>query len=386
MSEQRPQSVTESGRTVDDAVQRALRRMGMSRGDVDVEVVEEGRHGIFGIGQSQATVRVTAKSGAGRGRGASGGGRSATAPPLPKIDDYADPQELEPGQRRGRGGSGGGERERGRGGDRRPQRRLDPARYGNQSENADGGDSDRDSGGDAPAAPEAVEPDHRARGRSGGRSGGRSRDGDRRSRPIRGRDRDRDRDGDRDRDRERPPARPPLPPFELLADPEFEPGDDPRQFAVELLTDLSRLLGFDVNVTARDPETPMDGLDHAIAVLDVDPNGDEDLGLLIGRHGSHVAALQYVVNVILSRALEGNHPITVDVDGYRRRREQALVEMAERARGEVEEYGEPVELGSMPPAERRIIHLQFQDDEELTTKSVGSGQSRRVRILYRETE
>ena len=112
--------------------------------------------------------------------------------------------------------------------------------------------------------------------------------------------------------------------------------------------------------------------------------GDEDLGLLIGRHGAHVAALQYVVNVIVSRALDGNNPVTVDVDGYRRRRETALVEMAQRAAAEVREQGEPVTLGVMPAAERRIIHLQLQDDPELKTESQGEGSSRRVRILYRD--
>ena len=128
----------------------------------------------------------------------------------------------------------------------------------------------------------------------------------------------------------------------------------------------------------------MDGLGHAVAVLDVKPVGDEDLGLLIGRHGAHVAALQYVVNVIVSRALDGNNPVTVDVDGYRRRRETALVEMAQRAAAEVREHSEPVTLGVMPAAERRIIHLQLQDDPELMTESQGEGSSRRVRILYRD--
>ncbi len=153
---------------------------------------------------------------------------------------------------------------------------------------------------------------------------------------------------------------------------------------MEVLTDIAHQLGFDVDVTARDPETPMDGLGHAVAVLDVNPVGEEDLGLLIGRHGSHVSALQYVVNVIISRALTGNNPVTVDVDGYRRRREEALVDMAQRAASEVRERGEDVTLGAMPPAERRIVHLQLQDDPELTTESFGEGESRRVRIRYRD--
>ncbi len=350
-------AIEQAGRTVDDAVQAALRRLGMSRAQVDVEVLQEGRTGILGIGHAQSLVRVTP-------RGSDRGSRSGSdAPALPRIDDYSDLTEIEGGtqsevaSRSGR--SGGGRRSGGR------RTVVQPTAPGSTS----GSDSQQ-----------SVQPDHRSRSRpasappaSGGRRDrGRARQGNRR----RGRSRDEARD--------RQPARAPIGPFELLADPDFEPNEDPRQFAVEVLTDVAHQLGFDVQVTARDPETPMDGLGHAVAVLDVAPVGDEDLGLLIGRHGAHVAALQYVVNVIVSRALDGNNPVTVDVDGYRRRRETALVEMAQRAAAEVREQGEPVTLGVMPAAERRIIHLQLQDDPELKTESQGEGSSRRVRILYRD--
>ena len=350
-------AIEQAGRTVDDAVQAALRRLGMSRAQVDVEVLEEGRTGIFGIGHAQSLVRVTPRSGGARGS------RSSGAPALPRIDDYSDLTEVEsespsdPAPRSGR--SGGGRRSGGR------RTTVQPT----AGESASGSDSQ-----------ETVQPDHRSRSRPRAatpasaprRDRGRGRQGNRR----RGRS--------RDDARERQPARQPIGPFELLADPDFEPNEEPREFAVEVLTDIAHQLGFDVQVTARDPETPMDGLGHAVAVLDVQPVGDEDLGLLIGRHGAHVAALQYVVNVIVSRALDGNNPVTVDVDGYRRRRETALVEMAQRAATEVREGGEPVTLGVMPAAERRIIHLQLQDDPELMTESQGEGSSRRVRILYRD--
>ena len=350
-------TIEQSGRTVDDAIQYALQRLGLSRAQVDIEVLDEGRTGIFGIGHAQSLVRVTPRSGVSSSRA-----RSAT-PALPKIDDYSDLTEIEPGQRREptgqRGGSAGGRRRSG------ARTVVEPG--------------DRDVAGPDDEQQD-VQPDHRSRSRSrqlapsGDARAGRGRRGQ--GRTGRGRR--------QDGARERQPARPPLAPFELLADPDFEPNEDPRQFAVEVLTDIAHQLGFDVEVTAREPETPMDGLGHAVAVLDVKPVGDEELGLLIGRHGAHVAALQYVVNVIISRALEGNNPVTVDVDGYRRRRETALVEMAQRAASEVREQGEPVTLGIMPAAERRIIHLQLQDDPELKTESFGEGSSRRVRILYRD--
>lgn len=338
-------TIEQSGRTVDDAVQAALRKLGLSRAEVEVNVIEEGRAGIGPIGHRPAVVRVTPL---GAADPASGSGASS---PLPRIDDYADPTELDPGQRPA---------------PREGQRRRGRSRAAERE------------------APAEVQPDHRQRSRprqvvqpSGGRRGRRS-GGREHQRAESGRQSNRRRGGSR------PAPREPLPPFELLADPDYEPNEDPKQFAVELLTDIVRHLGFEVEVVARDPQTPMDGLNHAVAVLDVNAVGGEDLGLLIGRHGSHVAALQYLVNVILSRSVEGNHPITVDVDGYRRRRETALVEMAQRAAAEVREFGEPVELNAMPAAERRIIHLQIQDDPELSTHSVGEGASRRVRILYRE--
>ena len=327
-----------SGRTVDDAVQRALRRLGLSRTEVEVEVLSEGRSGVLGIGNANATVRVTPNPGT-----SARAEPSRERDPLPRIDDYADPQELEPGQRRRR----------------QPQRRV---------VNRPADDED-----------DQPQPDHRRRGRPReilNRPARRNEPPAAAPRTSRGRS--------QPRERVRSEPRPPIPPFELLADPDFEPDSDPRIFAAELLTDIIHLMGFDTIVEARDPETPMDGLNHSIAVLDVKPKPGDDLGLLIGRHGSHIAAIQYIVNVILSHALDGNNPITVDIDGYKRRREDALEEIAQRTSAEVRDYGQPVELSPMPAAERRIIHLALQDDPELTTESVGDGPSRRIRIVYRE--
>jgi spoIIIJ-associated protein len=351
------EAIEQSGRTVDDAVQAALRRLGLSRAQVEVEVLDEGRTGIFGIGHAQSLVRVTPRT------GTQSQGRQSPSRSLPKIDDYSDLTEIEPGQsgesRRRGGRSGGGRRT----GDRRAVVQS-PDR-----ESASATETQRE-----------VQPDHRSRSRPQQVTTG---SGGRRER-VRGRQGGRNRGRGREESRERQPARTPLAPFELLADPDFEPNENPQQFAVEVLTDVAHQLGFDVEVTAREPQTPMDGLGHAVAVLDITPVGEEDLGLLIGRHGAHVSALQYVVNVIVSRALDGNNPVTVDVDGYRRRRETALEEMAQRAASEVRERGEPVTLGVMPAAERRIIHLQLQEDPDLKTESFGEGSSRRVRILYRD--
>ena len=194
--------------------------------------------------------------------------------------------------------------------------------------------------------------------------------------------------GGRGRGRDPDPImqREPLP-FELTADPDFEPEDDqdPTQFALAVLTDLVRLMKLEADVTARDPETPMDGLDHAVAVLDVTSSADgEDLDLLIGRRGEHLAALQYIVNLIVNRALEGRHAFTVDVDGHKRRREQTIEQLAKEAADEVRESHATVELEPMPAAERRIVHLTLSEDPEIETESAGAGDARRVQIVYRD--
>lgn len=364
MATDSPNSVEMTGKTVDDAVLHALRRLGKSRNQVDVHVITEGRPGVFGIGATEARVRVSLiGAGPAPSRDADTGA-GATPPeddsrPLPKIDDYADYQEVEgrPGGR-GRGGRG-----RGRGGSPPAREARPPASAGRGgpprgSQSRDSWDRPDSAGG--------------GRGREGG--GGRGRG---RGRGGYGRDRDRDRE----------PIIPPEPlPFDLIADPEFEPEDnqDPTEFATAVCTDLVRLMRLEANVSARPPETPMDGLNHAVAVLEVTPtDGGEDLDILVGRNGEHLAALQYVVNLIVNRALEGRHAFTVDVDGYKRRREQELHAIAAEAAAEARETHEMVELQPMSPAERRIIHLTLSEESDIETESAGAGDARRVQILYR---
>ena len=105
-------------------------------------------------------------------------------------------------------------------------------------------------------------------------------------------------------------------------------------------------------VRTRKPETPMDGLDHALAVLDVVPVAPEDdLGILVGHHGEQLGALQYSVNLILSHSYDNPHPITVDVDGYKRGREESLNALALDMAARVRDTREAITLDPMPPAD-----------------------------------
>ena len=149
------------------------------------------------------------------------------------------------------------------------------------------------------------------------------------------------------------------------------------ELASEYLRHLLELMEIEAEVSVRPPETPGDGLGRASAVLDVE---GEDLGLLIGRRGSTLAALQYVVNLMVNRKLGSRALVSVDVEHYHRRREESLHGLAQRMADRVRQTGRPITLEPMPAAERRIVHLTLADDPGVTTGSVGSGDTRKVVI------
>src|SRR3990172_3054844 len=136
--------------------------------------------------------------------------------------------------------------------------------------------------------------------------------------------------------------------------------------ATEYLQTLLELV--DINASVRAPETAADGLGRASAVLDVE---GEDLGLLIGRRGTTLSALQYLVNVMVTRKLDSQSLVTIDVEQYHRRREETLRGLAQRMADRVRHSRRPITLEPMPAAERRIIHLALKEDPYVMTSSVG---------------
>ena len=147
--------------------------------------------------------------------------------------------------------------------------------------------------------------------------------------------------------------------------------------AVEVLENLIRMVGLDAAVTPREPETAGDGIGMIQSVLDID---GEDLGLLIGRRGQTLASLQYLLNLICAKKIGKRVAFGVDVDGYRRRREESLVSLARRTASRVRTSGRTVTLEPMPPSERRIIHLALADDPDIVTVSIGEGEGRKVAV------
>ena len=152
------------------------------------------------------------------------------------------------------------------------------------------------------------------------------------------------------------------------------------KMAVEFLQRLLEFMGIEADVTARPPETPGDGLGRVSAVLDVT---GEDLGILIGRRGSTLAALQYTVNHMVSRQLKSKALVSVDVEGYRRRREENLKGLALRLAEKVKASGRTITLEPMPANERRIVHLALADDSQVASFSLGDGENRKVAISFK---
>ncbi|MEL7567599.1 MAG: RNA-binding cell elongation regulator Jag/EloR [Dehalobacterium sp.] len=108
-------------------------------------------------------------------------------------------------------------------------------------------------------------------------------------------------------------------------------------------------------------------------------NGD-DLGILIGRRGETLDSLQYLTNLVVGRKFGQKYRIILDVEGYRKRREQTLVNLAYRLSEKVKRTGHNIVLEPMNPHERRIIHTALQNDQKVRTFSEGEEPYRKVII------
>lgn len=139
--------------------------------------------------------------------------------------------------------------------------------------------------------------------------------------------------------------------------------------ARDVVEQILTKMGFEVEVSVRSAREPV--------TLDV--RGD-NLGVLIGRRGDSLAALQFMVNVILSKRFHQWPRVVVDVQGYRARREQSLSSLGLRVADRVRRNRRPFTLEAMPANDRRIIHLSLRDRSDVETYSIGEGTARRVVI------
>jgi len=157
---------------------------------------------------------------------------------------------------------------------------------------------------------------------------------------------------------------------------EPRPVDEVTEAARQIVSELLGHMEIDAEVQVYYVEAHSGEAD---TTLQVDLEG-QDLGLLIGRKGETLAALQYIARVILANKLDRWVHLNLDVGGYKKHREQQLRRLAQRMAQQVEQFGRPISLEPMPAYERRIIHITLQDRQGVTTGSSGEESHRHVTI------
>jgi len=157
----------------------------------------------------------------------------------------------------------------------------------------------------------------------------------------------------------------------MADDVELERGDDlpgePAERVRELVSRVALALGLDGSVD-------VDETDETIRAT---VNGD-DLGILIGKHGSTIDALQHLALRVAFKGGAADRQVVVDAAGYRERRESALQREADRAVSDALDFGRPVELEPMTASERRLVHTYLRDRTDIQTHSEGDEPDRRL--------
>jgi spoIIIJ-associated protein len=155
--------------------------------------------------------------------------------------------------------------------------------------------------------------------------------------------------------------------------------DDVLTAGVECLKTLLGQMSVRAKVEIKQERlSPLDDECSAANALNI--TGD-DLGILIGRRGETLSSLQYLVNLIVSKKVGRRTRLVVDVEGYRERRLQSLIGLAQRVAERVHATGQSIPLEAMPAYERRIIHLTLADNPYVETQSTGEEELRKVVVL-----
>ncbi len=149
-----------------------------------------------------------------------------------------------------------------------------------------------------------------------------------------------------------------------------EPQENDVNFAKRTVEEILALIPVEATVAASRGE----------GRITLKVQGDRS-GLLIGRKGKTLDALQFLVNKIVSKALDKKIDVVIDSENYRRRREDSLTQLALKMGDKAKRIKKPVTTNPMNPHDRRLIHLALKDDEHLETRSRGEGLMKRVVII-----
>ena len=334
-----------TGKNVEEAIRAAMAEFSSDLGDLDIEILSQGKRGMLGVGGEEARILAAPKS-------------AIDSAETVRVDAAAEADEAE----------------------REPAEAAASEAVDDDGLTADPAAAVTGDDLGAPHVPEGeseqlADLERADSGRRGGQ-GARSRGG--RGRGRNGRDREyagvrepradrgpRTRSDRGDRVREPAPFVPGKPVEELS-----EEERSTLETAKEVLEEMVRLMGLNATV-----EIASEGETSRLNV-----KGD-DLGALIGRRGEKLASLQHIVNLIVGRREGQHHRIAIDVENYRGRREEQLRDVADRAAKRVAQTGKIIQLEAMPAVERRIVHMALVENPRVRTQSVGVEPNRRIVVL-----
>ena len=303
-----------SARTQDEAVEMGLQELGVSIADVDIQVVEEGSKGLFGLfGSRPVKVRLTLKD--------------AEEDPLADLLEDKKPAkpQAEPEKKQ--------EKKAEKKAEKKPvEKKAEEKKPAPEKKKAE-------------KKPEPAEKKEQE------------------EKPAK---------------QEKPAVKAEIRPMEkpevtMIAAEELT-DDSPAGTAHAFLAELTKLMGVDVTI---DMGTDAEGNVYGYI------NGDT-LGILIGRRGETLDAVQYLTSLKVNRGREGYTRVTLDTENYRAKREDTLIRLANRMANRALRTGRKVSLEPMNPYERRIIHYALQQTEGVTTHSEGEEPNRHVVITNKK--
>ena len=323
-----------SAKTVEEAIEQGLQELGVGIGDVDVQVLEEGSKGLFGLfGSRLAKVSLTVKEDEenlleglmdAEKQPAAKSGKPSQPPKTSKKEKPAAAavQTAVPEEKKAEP-------------EKKEERRPEPVRRVAAKKTEK---KSKDDSAAVVKAKDAVPPEEMPETKTTGEINS----------------------------LEKP---------EITAIPaeQLDP-ESPAGTAKTFLQEITRLMGVEVTI---DMGTDPDGNVYASM------NGDT-LGILIGRRGETLDALQYLTSLKVNRGREGYTRVTLDTENYRARREDTLIRLANRMANRAVRTGRRVSLEPMNPYERRIIHFALQGNELVNTHSEGEEPNRHVVITVKK--
>ena len=296
-----------SARTVEEAISQCLLENGLSIGDVNVEILEEGSKGLFGLfGSRDARVRLTL------------------------IEDTASNETLDLFKNS-------------------LDRKAAPAK---RAENKPQEQPERAAKTRKPAEAKPAEEKQKPRERTRSEKPQNSK---KPQQEVRER-------------REETPS--PVSEERVLSEVKNPTPDSPEGQVKAFLQELTRQMGLDISVSVS-----LDSEGHVFAKMDGDPQG-----ILIGRRGETLDALQYLTSLKINKARDNYIRVTLDSEGYRQKREDALIRLANRMANRARKTGRRVTMEPMNPYERRIFHSALQSTPGILTHSEGVDLNRHIVI------